>query len=118
MPFLYDAERQTLTGHMAKANPQWRWVEGEALVVFQGPHAYVTPSWYPSKAEHGRVVPTWNYEAVHVYGTPTWHEDEAWLRPPLAALTDRFEAGRPEPWALADASEDYLQLLIGHVVGF
>src|SRR5580700_2136040 len=73
MPFLYDAEARRLTGHMARANPHWRRAgEQDALAVFQGADAYISPNWYPSKAEDGRVVPTWNYEAVHIYGRLAW----------------------------------------------
>ncbi len=106
LPFVYDAERQVLAGHLARANPhQSRSGGAVALVIFQGANAYVSPSFYPSKAKHGRVVPTWNYEAVHVRGRLTWREDPAWLRSHLNALTDRFEATRDKPWAVSDAPD-------------
>jgi transcriptional regulator len=118
MPFLYDAAARRLSGHMARPNPHWeRAGEGEALVIFQGPHAYISPSWYPSKQEHGRVVPTWNYEAVHVYGRPSWRHERDWLVAHVSALTARHEAGRDEPWAVSDAPEGYIQGLSAGIVG-
>ena len=97
LPFVVHRARGpfgTLEGHVARANPHHRVAAGEALVIFAGPDAYVTPGWYPSKAEHGRVVPTWNYVAVHARGTPRFTDDPAFLRRHLAELTDRHEAGR------------------------
>jgi transcriptional regulator len=118
LPVLFDAERGRLDGHIARANPHHgRAGDGEALMIFQGPNAYVSPSWYPSKAVHGRVVPTWNYEVVHVTGTITWRPEPEWLRPHLAALTNRFEQGRPEPWALTDAPDDYIARQLSAIVG-
>jgi len=119
LPVLYDAGRGVLAGHLARANPHAAQAgEGEAgLMIFQGAEAYVSPSWYPSKREHGRVVPTWNYEVVHLHGALAWIQDDDWLAAHLAALTDRFEAGRPEPWAVSDAPEEYLQGLRRGVVG-
>jgi transcriptional regulator len=87
------------------------------MVVFTGADAYVSPALYPSKAKHGRVVPTWNYEAAHVYGRLIWHEDKAWLRANVAALTDRFERGRAAPWTIDDAPEAYVQGLLGAIIG-
>ena len=119
LPLLYDAERQVLTGHVARPNPQaGRGAGGQGLAIFNGPNAYISPAWYPAKAEHGRVVPTWNYEAVHVHGTIAWREDPAWLRSHLTALVDRFEAPMREPWALSDAPEDYVDKLLRGIVGF
>lgn len=118
MPFLYDAERRVLSGHIARPNPQWeRAGDGEALAIFQGPEAYITPSWYPSKAQHGRVVPTWNYEAAHVYGRLSWRHEADWLVAHVSALTDRQESSRPEPWAASDAPADYIRGLTGGIVG-
>jgi transcriptional regulator len=117
MPFLFDRERGVLAGHMARANPQPARTDGEAMVVFSGPHAYVSPNWYPTKAVNGRAVPTWNYEAVHVYGRLTWREDEAWKRAHLTALSATFEAGQERPWRLDEAPEDYLQRLFAGLVG-
>lgn len=118
LPFVHDRGSGTLAGHLARANPHRSAAcDGEALVIFQGPNAYVTPSWYPSKAAHGRVVPTWNYEAVHVYGEIVWREDADWLRANVEALTRRFEAGRSIPWSVEDAPVAYVDRLIAGVVG-
>jgi transcriptional regulator len=118
LPLLYDAERRALTGHVARPNPQWqRAGAAEALVIFQGVDAYVSPAWYPSKAKHGRVVPTWNYEAAHVYGRPTWIHDADWLIAHVTALTERQEQGRAEPWAVSDAPADYIRGLAAGIAG-
>ncbi len=118
LPFIRDGERGILAGHLARANPhRERAGDTDALAIFRGVDAYVSPSFYPSKAKHGRVVPTWNYEVVHVHGRLTWRDDDAWLAAHLAALTDRFEAGRETPWAVTDAPEDYLRRLRGAIVG-
>ena len=117
MPFVFDAERRQLRGHMARPNPQPLTGEGPALVIFQGVHAYVSPGYYPSKAVHGRAVPTWNYEAVHVHGQARFTDDQDWLRANVAALTGRFEAGRPEPWSLADGPADYVARLLRGIIG-
>ena len=121
LPFVVDRTRGplgTLEGHVARANPHHRAATtGEALVIFTGPDAYVTPSWYPAKAEHGRVVPTWNYVAVHVRGTPRFTDDPAFLRRHLEALTVRHEADRPAPWAVSDAPADYVERLTRAIVG-
>lgn len=118
MPFLYDRGRRLLTAHMARSNPHWsRGGEGEALAIFQGPNAYVTPSWYQAKRESGRVVPTWNYQAVHVHGRVRWRQDPDWLIAHVSALSDHHEASRPEPWAVGDAPVDYIRGLAGAIVG-
>jgi transcriptional regulator len=118
LPLLVDLQRGVAAGHMARANAhRERAGEGEAMAVFAGPDAYVSPSWYPSKAEHGRVVPTWNYEAVHLYGTLTWHDDADWLRANVAALTERFEAGRDAPWSIDDAPASFIDGLVRGIVG-
>ena len=88
-----------------------------ALVIFQGVEAYISPSWYPTKQAHGRVVPTWNYEVVHVYGRLVWHEDRAWLRAQIGELTRQFEAGRPDPWSVEDAPADHIERLLAGIVG-
>lgn len=110
----------TLYGHLARGNPQWRSFDGTApaLAIFQGPEAYVSPSWYPGKAEHGQVVPTWNYVAVHATGPATAIEDGGRLRALLDRLTDRHEAGRAEPWAVSDAPEAFTAKLMAGIVGF
>ena len=118
LPMLVDLQRGVLAGHLARANPHRSLAgEGEAMAVFSGPNAYVSPSWYPSKAEHGRVVPTWNYEAVHVYGALSWHDDADWLRANVAALSARFEAGRPAPWSIEDAPAGFIEGLARGIVG-
>ena len=109
----------TLCGHLARANPLVAELAagGEALAIFQGPQAYVTPAWYPTKAEHGRVVPTWNYAVVHAHGMARVIDDAAWVRAQVEALTEAQEAGRPTPWAVADAPADYLERLGQAIVG-
>jgi transcriptional regulator len=108
-----------LLGHLALANPQWRSVAdgSSALAIVHGPQAYVSPAWYPSKARHGRVVPTWNYVTVHFTGTLTVHRDPGWLRDVVTRLTERHEAGRPHPWAVSDAPPDYLDGQLRGIVG-
>jgi transcriptional regulator len=109
-----------LHGHVARANPIWRTADAgaEALVVFQGPAAYVSPSWYPSKAESGgRVVPTWNYVVVHAYATLRAVDDRAWVRAHLEELVALHEGPRAEPWRTSDAPADWLDRLAGGVVG-
>lgn len=107
-----------LYGHMARANPQWRRPPvGEAMVLFAGPHAYVSPSWYPSKKRDGKAVPTWNYVAVHAYGPVEFFEDEARLRAAVTELTDLYEAPREDRWRMSDAPEDYLRAMLRGIVG-
>lgn len=107
-----------LAGHVARANPLWQEADGqEVLVVFQGAQAYVSPSWYPSKAEHGKVVPTWNYATVQVRGRLRAIDDPAWLARFLEGLTRQHEGGRPAPWAVDDAPADYLAATRRAIVG-
>lgn len=108
-----------VVAHLARANDHWRRMATGAagLLVVQGPEAYVSPSWYPSKAEHGRDVPTWNYSAVHLRGPVTVHDDPAWLHAVVSRLTDRHEAGREHPWAVTDAPERYVQGMLRAIVG-
>jgi transcriptional regulator len=120
-PFLLDtegAEKGTLRLHMARANPQWRELEAveECLVVFQGPQDYVTPSWYATKRETGKVVPTWNYATVHVWGRPRVMDD-TWLRRQIEDLTASRETRRAEPWAVSDAPEDFVAMQMRAIVG-
>jgi transcriptional regulator len=121
LPMVVDrsrGERGTLLGHIAKANPHHRRAAlGEALVIFSGPDAYVTPAWYASKQEHGKVVPTWNYAAVHAYGAIRFVEDESFLRAHLHALVARHERGRDEPWEIEDAPEKYIDQQVRAIVG-
>ncbi|WP_434678858.1 FMN-binding negative transcriptional regulator [Pseudomonas sp. R1-18] len=110
----------TLYGHLARANPQWRDLAagGEALVVFSGADAYISPSYYPSKAEHEKVVPTWNYLAVHAYGRAEVFTDAERLRQLVGELTDKHESGRNPPWSVDDAPADYIAKMLGAIVGF
>lgn len=108
----------TLIGHLARANGQWKDSDGRALAVFLGPHHYVSPSWYASKAETGMVVPTWNYIAIHAHGEITFFDDEARLRDLLERLTIKQESGRATPWHVTDAPEDYLARQMRAIVGF
>lgn len=110
----------TLYGHMAKANRQWQDLQngGEALVIFAGAEAYVSPSFYPAKAEHGKVVPTWNYIAVHAYGTAEVFTDAERLLELVSALTDRHEGSRAQPWKVSDAPADYIDGMLKAIVGF
>ncbi|MDO6384887.1 MULTISPECIES: FMN-binding negative transcriptional regulator [unclassified Uliginosibacterium] len=122
LPFLLypdEGECGVLRAHLARANPHWQDLQGllECLVVFQGPQAYVTPSWYPSKAETHRAVPTWNYTAVHAWGRPEVTEDAAWLLRQLKDLTEQHEQRRPEPWALRDLPDDYLAGQLKAIIG-
>lgn len=109
----------TLRAHVARPNPIWSESDPDAdvLIVFQGPHHYVTPSWYPSKAEHGKVVPTWNYIIVHARGTMRAIQDTDWLLAHLNALTDHQESSRDMPWAVTDAPADYIEKMLGGIVG-
>lgn len=110
----------TLYGHLAKANRQWQDLQNgsEALVIFAGAEAYVSPGFYPAKAEHGKVVPTWNYVAVHAYGQPEVFTDPQRLLQVVEGLTERHEAGRPQPWKVADAPADYIDGMLKAIVGF
>ena len=114
-----DGEGWVLEGHVARANPLWRLAEKgcAALAIFQGPHAYVHPGWYPGKREHGKVVPTWNYVTVHAHGPLFSTRDPAWLAAHLARLTDAREAGRDDPWSLDDAPDGFIQGLQRGIVG-
>ena len=123
IPFLLDQDGAaglgTLRGHVARANPVWREAatDVQSLVVFQGPDAYVSPSWYPSKAEHGKVVPTWNYVMVQARGRLRAIDDPAWLLRLVTRLTERHEAPRSAPWAVSDAPADYVQTMLRAIVG-
>jgi transcriptional regulator len=109
----------TLRAHVARANPMWQDFSADvgALVVFQGPSAYITPSWYAIKRETGKVVPTYNYAVVHAYGPLHTIEDRNWLRALVGRLTDRFEASRAQPWHVTDAPADFVDNLMGAIVG-
>jgi transcriptional regulator len=121
LPFVFDpaaGERGALLGHLARNNDQWRRpAVGEALVVVHGPDAYVSPNWYATKAEHGRVVPTWNYLTAHVYGELRVHDDVEWLDALVRRLTDRHEAGEPAPWSVDDAPAAFVAGQLRAIVG-
>jgi transcriptional regulator len=117
LPVLWESD--LVVAHLARANDQWRRVSenGTGLLVVTGPQAYVSPSWYPTKATEPRVVPTWNYSAVHLRGTVTLHHDPEWLRALVTRLTDHHENGRPDPWAVTDAPERYIDGNLRAIVG-
>lgn len=121
LPLEFDAHsgpHGTLRGHVARANPLWRRAAGRpVLAVFRGEEAYVTPSWYPSKAATHQVVPTWNYAVVHAHGPLRVVEDAPWLHALVSRLTAHFEAPRATPWAVSDAPEPYVQAMLRAIVG-
>jgi transcriptional regulator len=122
IPFLIDPERSpngTLRAHLARANPQCLELSqvSEVLVVFQGPQDYVSPSWYATKRETHKVVPTWNYATVHAWGRPVVIEDQQWLRRQIDDLTDLRERGRAEPWSVADAPPPFVAGQIKGIIG-
>lgn len=123
VPLLLDPDEGpygTLYGHLARANPHWQALAegGEALVIFAGEQAYISPSFYPSKAAHGKAVPTWNYLAVHAYGQPGVFDDHDRLLALVSRLSSKHEANRPEPWAVSDAPGDYIDSMLKAIVGF
>lgn len=122
IPFILNPEPAplgSLQGHVARANPVWCQAspDWEALVLFHGPAAYVSPGWYPAKRETGRVTPTWNYAVVHAYGPLQVIDDPAWLRAHVEALTEYHEAGREDSWRVADAPAEFIEGLVGAIVG-
>jgi transcriptional regulator len=122
LPFEFDphsAPPGILRAHVARSNPVWRDFSRDldALVVFQGAQAYISPSWYPGKEQHGKVVPTYNYMVVHAYGPMQIIDDREWLRSLVERLTARHEAGRPAPWKVDDAPRDYIDKMLDAIVG-
>ena len=122
IPLELDAEPApygTLRGHVARANPMWRDFDSdvEAMVIFQGANSYITPSWYATKKETGKVVPTWNYAVVHAYGELKVIEDTTWLRGLVERLTNQHEATKENPWKVSDAPENYIEPLLRAIVG-
>jgi transcriptional regulator len=113
------ADHGRLLGHIAIANEQWKTAQpgAQALAIVRGPQAYISPKWYESKARHGRVVPTWNYEAVHLTGTIAFHQDTEWLRALVTRLTRLHEGDREHPWAVTDAPPDYIDGQLRAIVG-
>jgi transcriptional regulator len=121
LPFVYDptvGDQGSLLGHLARNNQQWRTpVIGEALAIVAGPDAYVSPSAYASKREHGRVVPTWNYVTAHVYGELVVHDDPVWVEELVRRLTAKHEAGSADPWSVDDAPETFITGHLRAIVG-
>ena len=122
LPLLYEPSADglgSLIGHVARGNRQWSTTlaEVEALAIFTGSNAYVSPNWYPSKIEHGKVVPTWNYETVHVRGHFVVHDDSQWKLALVTRLTQQHESQFAAPWAVTDAPSDYIQARLNAVVG-
>jgi transcriptional regulator len=117
LPLIWRAG--TVVAHFAKANPHWREIEDDApaLVIVTGSDAYVSPSWYAAKAEHGKVVPTWNYSAVHLTGTARVHEEPEWLRTAVTDLTHQHESPRDTPWQVSDAPDPYVEGQLRGIVG-
>jgi transcriptional regulator len=122
IPFEFDAQEGThgvLRAHVARANPLWQRAPSgtPVMVVFRGAEAYISPSWYPSKHEAHRQVPTWNYEVVHAHGTLSVCDDERFARRIIGRLTKRHEAGEPVPWKMGDAAPGFVDELLKHIVG-
>lgn len=117
LPVVWTGE--VVIAHLARANPHWREIEGDvpALLVCGGPQSYISPSWYASKAEHGRVVPTWNYASVHLTGRARIHDDVDWLRRAVTELTEHHEALRDQPWQVTDAPEAFVEGQLRGIVG-
>jgi transcriptional regulator len=114
-----DGPLGTIRGHLARGNPQWRAfsTEVDALLIADGPDAYVSPGWYETKRRTGRDVPTWNYVTVHAHGPLVVHEEAAWLEDLVRRLSDRHEAARPHPWSVDDAPRDYVDAQLRAIVG-
>ena len=117
LPIIWHED--TVIAHMAIANPHWRSIRSDmpVLLIVTGPDAYVSPSWYATKAEHGKVVPTWNYSAVHLTGTVRVHQDVEWLRAAVTDLTDHHEGRRAQPWRVTDAPKTFVDAQLGGIVG-
>jgi len=121
VPLLLEPEPKPngkLIGHLARPNPQWRGAVGEALAIFHGPDGYITPSYYETKRETGKVVPTWNYIAIHAYGTLRFFDDRAALLDIVTRLTNHHEGKRATPWAVSDAPDDFVAGMLNGIVGF
>lgn len=123
LPFVVDDDLTVIRAHMARANRHWTRIDGlPALLIVAGPDAYVSPRWYPSKADHGRVVPTWNYEVIHVHGTVEIHDDPAWMLDLVRGLTDHHERSVVDPassapWEVADAPPEFIDAQLRAIVG-
>ncbi len=115
LPLMYDG--RCLVGHVSRANPHWHADGAESVAVFAGPHAYISPSLYATKAETGKVVPTWNYETLNVHGHLVIHDDPDWLLDLVTRLTERHEAGGGDPWQVGDAPPDFTRSQLRGIVG-
>ena len=115
LPLIYDGD--SLIGHVSRANPHWKADGQESVAVFSGPEAYISPSFYATKSETGKVVPTWNYEVLTVYGRLVAHDDPDWVLNLVTRLTNRHEQGRAEPWQVTDAPESYTRAQLRAIVG-
>ncbi len=121
LPLIYDesvGDSGALLGHVARKNDHWRLEPiGDSMVIAHGPDGYISPSWYASKREHGKVVPTWNYLTAHIHGPLVIHDDVGWLEKLVRRLTDRQEADRSQPWSVDDAPRDYTESQLRAIVG-
>jgi transcriptional regulator len=117
LPLLYDESRHSLVGHVARANPHWRASGGESVAIFAGPHTYISPGFYATKTETGKVVPTWNYEVLNVYGRLVAHDDPDWVLDLVTTLTNQHEQDRAEPWQVTDAPETFTRAQLKAIVG-
>ncbi|MET3953411.1 transcriptional regulator [Rhodococcus sp. OAS809] len=119
IPLRYNAENHSVEGHIARANPHWRYANGgETVIVLPATDAYVSPDYYPSKRVHGKVVPTWNYEVLYIYGQLVTHDDDQWLREHVTALTTQHESGRQKQWTVTDAPKEFIDAQLRGIVGF
>lgn len=117
LPLLYEPGRHSLVGHVARANPHWKAAGAASVAIFPGPQAYVSPAFYPTKRETGKVVPTWNYDVLAVHGHLKAHDDPDWLCDLVERLTARHERDREQPWQVSDAPETYLAGQLKGIVG-
>jgi transcriptional regulator len=117
LPLIYDEPSHSLIGHVSRANPHWHADGAESVAIFVGPDTYISPNFYATKTETGKVVPTWNYEVLNVYGRLVVHDDPVWVLDLVTKLTNRHEAGRSEPWQVTDAPESYTQSQLRGIVG-
>jgi len=117
LPLLYRAATHSLVGHVSRANPHWQHAQRPSVAVIAGPQAYISPSLYATKAETGKVVPTWNYDVLVVHGRLVVHDDAGWVRELVGQLTDHHESARPAPWAVSDAPDDFVAAQLRAIVG-
>jgi transcriptional regulator len=117
LPLIYRPSSHSLIGHVSRANPHWHADGAESVAIFAGPDTYISPNFYATKRETGKVVPTWNYEVLNVYGRLVVHDDPDWVLDLVTELTNRHEAGRSQPWQVTDAPESYTQSQLRGIVG-